>query len=86
VNETSGPLPPDSIFGGGPKPRIPLSNPATSAINLMGKLESWNISAATPVHQVTLTIDQATGAQLKKLLLGLPDGLTYALGLEKEAD
>jgi hypothetical protein len=86
VNETSGPLPPDSIFGGGPKPRIPLSNPATSAINLMGKLENWNISAATPVHQVTLTIDQATGAQLKKLLLGLPDGLTYALGLEKEAD
>lgn len=77
---------PDSIFGGGPKPRIPLSNPATSAINLEGKLESWNINPATPVHQVTLTIATATGAQLKKLLRGLPDGLTYALGLEKEAD
>jgi hypothetical protein len=85
VKETSGPLPPGSIFGGGRKPRIPLSNPATSAINLEGKLESWNISAATPVHQITLTVDQATGAQLKKLLRGLPEGLTYALGLEKEA-
>lgn len=86
VKETGGSLPPDSVFGGGPKPRTPLSNSATSAINLEGKLENWNISAATPVHQITLSIDQATGAQLKKLLRSLPEGLTYALGLEKETD
>lgn len=88
VHETPSPLPaPDSIFGhSGSQPRIPLSHSATSALNLEGKLENWNILPATPLHQITLTVDAANGAQLKKLLRGLPEGLTYALGLEKEAD
>lgn len=88
VRDPTGPIPPpDSIFGGGnAAPRTTLNHPATSALNLEGKLESWNIQPATPIHQITLTIDAATGAQLKKLLRGLPEGLTYALGLEKEAD
>ena len=50
----------------------------------MGKLESWSIGPATPVHNVRVTLTAATGAQLQKLLKNLPDGLTYALDLEKE--
>ena len=50
----------------------------------MGKLETWSIGPATPVHNVRVTLDAATGAQLQKLLKKLPDGLTYSLDLEKE--
>ncbi|OLU32852.1 DUF499 domain-containing protein [Pseudomonas sp. PA27(2017)] len=46
------------IFGGGTsstaKPRIPLSNPPTSPLNLIGKLEGWGIGPASPVHEVRL--------------------------------
>jgi len=50
----------------------------------MGKLESWRIGPATPVHNVRVTLTAANGAQLQKLLKNLPDGLTYGLDLEKE--
>jgi len=50
----------------------------------MGKLESWSIGPATPVHNVRVTLSAATGAQLQKLLKSLPDGLTYGLDLDKE--
>ena len=50
----------------------------------MGKLESWSIGPATPVHNVRVTLGSSTGAQLQKLLKSLPDGLTYALDLERE--
>jgi hypothetical protein len=33
---------------------------------------------------VNLRVATATGAQLQKLLRGLPDGLTYELTIEKE--
>jgi len=81
--------PPDGIFGGGTsgagsKPRIPLSNPPTSPLNLIGKLEGWGIGPATQVAQVSIRVSAATGAQLKELLKKLPDGMTFELSLEKE--
>jgi hypothetical protein len=81
--------PPGGIFGGGSpttgaKPRIPLSNPATSPLNLIGKLEGWGIGPATQVTEVSIKVSAATGAQLKELLKKLPDGMTFELSLEKE--
>jgi hypothetical protein len=65
-------------------PKIALSSGgSTSALNLMGKLETWSIGPATPVHNVRVTLTAVTGAQLQKLLKSLPDGLTYGLDLEK---
>jgi len=84
-----GTLPSDGgIFGGGAsvaggKPRIPLSNPATSPLNLIGKLEGWGIGPATQVAEVAIKVSAANGAQLKELLKKLPDGMTFELSLEK---
>lgn len=77
------------IFGGGSaatgsKPRIPLSNPPTSPLNLIGKLEGWGIGPATQVAEVSIKVPAANGAQLKELLKKLPDGMTFELTLEKE--
>ena len=77
------------IFGGEPpttggKPRVSLNNPATSALNLIGKLEGWGIGPATSVTEVTIKVSVATGAQVKELLKKLPDGMTFELTLEKE--
>ena len=66
------------------KSRIPLSNPPTSPLNLIGKLEGWGIGPATPVAEVSIKVSAATGAQLKELLKKLPDGMTFELSLEKE--
>ncbi len=88
---TGGSTPPSDggIFGGGAtgaggKPRIPLSNPATSPLNLIGKLEGWGIGPATLVAEVAIKVSAANGAQLKELLKKLPDGMTFELSLEKE--
>ncbi len=62
---------------------VAYSNPATSPLNLMGRLEAWGIGPATPVEQVSLRVSAATGAQLKELLKKLPDGMTFELGLER---
>jgi hypothetical protein len=63
---------------------VRLSNPPTSALNLIGRLEGWGIGPATPVGGVTLVVSAATGAQLKELLRKLPDGMTFELSLDKE--
>jgi len=86
-----GTQPVDGIFGGsqtqpGIKPRIPLSNPATSPLNLIGKLENWGIGPATKVVEVAIKVSAANGAQLKELLKKLPDGMTFEISLEKEDD
>lgn len=78
---------PGGLFGGGATSGVKKSlssGGSTSALNLMGKLESWSIGPATPIHNVRVTLTAATGAQLQKLLKSLPDGLTYGLDLEKE--
>jgi len=58
----------------------------TSGLNLAGQLEGWSIGPATPVKSVTITLDAATGAQVKKLLEKLPDGMIYGLSLDREDD
>ena len=58
--------------------------PATSALNLIGKIETWGIGPATRLESVCLRVPTATGAQLQKLLRVLPDGVTYELSLKKE--
>lgn len=68
----------------GNKPRVSLNNPATSALNLIGKLEGWGIGPATPVTEVTIKVTAATGAQVKEMLKKLPDGMTFELSLEKD--
>jgi Protein of unknown function (DUF499) len=82
---TTPPVGPD-IFGGSAssKPRVSLSNPATSPLNLIGKLETWGIGPATQVAEVNIKVSSATGAQVKDLLKKLPDGMTFELSLEKE--
>ncbi len=80
---------PGGIFGGGgptAASRIPLANPATSPLNLIGKIESWGIGPATRVADVSIKVSAATGAQLKELLRKLPEGMTFELNLEKEGD
>jgi len=87
ANPTAPPAQPvGGIFGGGSGSglRTTLSNPATSPLNLIGKLEGWGIGPATPVKEVTLKVSAATGAQLRELLKKLPDGMTFELSLDKE--
>jgi hypothetical protein len=79
---------PSGIFDGAPTatPRALFTNPATSPLNLIGKIESWGIGPATRVADVSIKLSAATGAQLKELLRKLPDGMTFELNLEKEDD
>ena len=80
---------PGGIFGGdttATKLRTQLSNPATSPLNLIGKIEGWGIGPATRVAEVSIKLPAANGAQLKELLRRLPDGMTFELNLEKEDD
>ena len=75
-----------SIFGGGAMNSVrQLSTAgATSALNLLGKVESWGITPGTQVQDLQLKVANLTGAQLNDLLKKLPDGITYELTLNKE--
>ena len=73
---------PGGIFGGDTA-LVPHASDATSALNLLGKVESWGINTGTQVHDMALSTSSLTGAQLDKLLRALPDGVTYALRLKK---
>lgn len=59
---------------------------ATSALNLLGKLESWGITTGTQVRDVQLKVANLTGAQLNTILKKLleVDAVTYELALNKE--
>ena len=74
---------PGSIFGG-PSDLVPHTSGATSALNLLGKVESWGVGPGTQVQDLALKVSSLTGAQLDKLLRTLPDGITYELSLRKE--
>jgi hypothetical protein len=71
------------IFGGGVD-LTPHASGATSALNLLGEIESWGIGTGTQVQEMSLKVSSLTGAQLNKLLRSLPDGITYELSLNKE--
>ncbi len=72
------------IFGGQSTVRQLSTAGATSALNLLGKVESWGITTGTQVQDVQLKVANLTGAQLNELLKKLPDGITYELTLNKE--
>jgi len=74
---------PEDIFDGGAS-YAKLTAPADSALNLLGKIESWGIGAGTQIRSMELRIDQLTGAQLHDLIRKLPDGMIYELDLDKE--
>ena len=79
-----------SIFGSSPTTTLkPVSTAgATSALNLLGKVESWGIKTGTQVRDVQLKVASLTGAQLNLLLKKLMDvdGVTYELSLSKEEE
>jgi hypothetical protein len=79
----NGSAPPISIFGGG-SGFVPVAIPATSALNLLGRIESQGIKPGTQIKSLSVKVDKLTGAQLQELLKKLPDGLTYQLDLHKE--
>ncbi len=86
TSPTSPPAP-GGIFGdtnSRAKQRISLSNPATSPLNLLQKVESWGIGPATQIAEVSIKLPSASGAQLLALLKKLPDGMTFELSLQKE--
>jgi len=63
---------------------IPVAIPATSALNLLGRIESQGIRPGTQLKSLSISIPKLTGAQLQELLKRLPDGMTYQLDLQKE--
>ena len=63
---------------------VPHASDATSALNLLGKIESWDISTGTQIQNMSIKVSSLTGAQLNKLLRALPDGITYELRLNKD--
>jgi hypothetical protein len=81
---TTGPTGGGGIFGGGTATRVTVNIPATSALNLLGRIESQGIKAGTQLHDLQLKVGKLTGAQLQEMLRKLPDGMTYELDLEKE--
>lgn len=75
-----------SIFGGGTRPRVNHAHEPTAPLNLIGRMEAWGITPATRVPQVSLSLSDLTGAQLKDLLKKLPDGLKVGISIDKEVD
>jgi hypothetical protein len=73
-----------TIFDKPSGPTTPHSAAATSALNLLSRVEAWGIGPGTAVRNVRLRLESTTGAQLGKLLKSLPDGLTYELDLDKD--
>jgi len=74
-----------SVFNPPPAPAVrTLHAPATSPMNLLGKMESWGIGPATRIQSAALKIGSLSGSQLTKLIRQLPDGLTCELGVDKE--
>lgn len=86
VSPTGGTIFTGAVTTSTSKPRVAFSNPPTSPLNLIGKLEGWGIGPATQVAEVSIKVSAATGAQLKELLKKLPDGMTFEISLEKEGN
>ena len=86
VKETTVSTPPvqgTTLFQSGAE-LVPHESPATSPLNLLGKMESWGIGAGTQVREVSLQTSALTGAQLGALIRTLPEGIEYELRLKRE--
>lgn len=78
---------PPTLFGdNGPATYQSHHSPPTSPLNLIGRVEGWGIGPGAEVRDLSLKINALTGAQLQKLLRGLPDGMSYELTCQKEED
>ena len=69
--------------------RIPIitrfSSEATSGLNLLSRVvDVWDIKPSTTIRNASVRIDQLSGAQLKQLIRGLPDGPSYGLEADRE--
>ena len=75
------------LITAGPATQIKRFNSdATSALNLIGKIEGWGINPGTKIKNISVNVNEMTGAQLQKLLRALPDGVTYGINLDKEGN
>ena len=85
-----GGTPAGGIFGGhgvsSGKQHVQLEHKPTSPLNLIGKLEEWGIGPGAQVAEVSIKASAATGAQLKKIIKNLPDGMRFELSLKKEVN
>ena len=70
--------------GAGLPLRTHHTNPATSPLTQIGKIEAWGINPASKITDISISISSATGAQLKDLLKKLPEGMTYGISLFKD--
>jgi hypothetical protein len=81
--QAGGPNP--SPGGGAPVVLTTFQSAATSSLNLLSRVaDIWGVGPATNVRNVSLKVDKLTGAQLQQLIRNLPDGLAYALNVDKE--
>ena len=84
---TTTPAPsPSTVQETPPKTTKHLVSNRNSPLNLTGTLEGWAAqSAAVQLRNITLKLDDMTGAQLSSLLRKLPEG-SYTLELDKAGD
>ncbi|MGE4478653.1 MAG: DUF499 domain-containing protein [Deferribacterales bacterium] len=86
IPEGSTPIP-GVLFGGTSTTygkKTPFSAYSSSSLSILGKIESFGITPGAKVSNISLSIDNLTGAQLNDLIKKLPDGILYSLNLEKE--
>jgi len=77
-----GPPPPPA-----PRPRQTLSSATNSTLNQLTLVrDTWALPPKEALANVQITITATTSAQLQDILKKLPDGLTVALSLEKDAE
>jgi hypothetical protein len=78
------PVTPTGILVSEPPTTEHLISGRNSALNLTGTLETWGANKATvKLRNITLRLDDMTGAQLAETLKKLPPG-SYVLDLDKE--
>jgi len=62
------------------------SSPASSPLNLMGRIEDWGVKPNTVVEKISLSVTDVTGAELKTILSKLPESVSYTLDVQIEQD
>jgi len=68
-----------------PKPKREsqvCSCPATSPLNLAGRMDAWGIAPDTVIDKISLSTTDVTGADLKIILSKLPENVSYTLDVQ----